>query len=189
MPAVLAAYNWAPNTERYRKLSQFVDAFFTKFPTLQNPPFHPKWKEVSLSAPLAGWNRLPLAQQWLDKNGISPVARGEVRRLHEAESASGARVRSPRTTARRCSSSSRPGRPTGRQGKRPGTGPPPAPAVRASGAKPKRAIARARNCSPGQPRLIADWQGRILRSASRRAQLFARRRASGRRAPPRDDRR
>ncbi len=49
VPAVLAAYNWAPNTERYRKLAQFVDAFFTKFPTFQNPPFHPKWKEVSLS--------------------------------------------------------------------------------------------------------------------------------------------
>ena len=57
MPAVLAAYNWAPNTERYRKLALFVDAFFTKFPTFQNPPFHPKWKEVSLSAPLPDWQR------------------------------------------------------------------------------------------------------------------------------------
>jgi TRAP transporter TAXI family solute receptor len=75
VPALLAAYNWAPNTDRYRKLTQFVDAFFTKFPTFQNPPFHPKWKEVSLSAPLAGWNRFPYAQQWLDKNGIQPVAR------------------------------------------------------------------------------------------------------------------
>src|SRR5207253_768287 len=36
VPAVLAAYNWAPNTERYRKLSQFVEAFFTKFPAFQN---------------------------------------------------------------------------------------------------------------------------------------------------------
>jgi hypothetical protein len=53
----------------------FVDAFFTKFPAFQNPPFHPKWKEVSLSAPLAGWNRLPSAQQWLDRHGIEPVAR------------------------------------------------------------------------------------------------------------------
>ncbi|OAF16857.1 TAXI family TRAP transporter solute-binding subunit [Bradyrhizobium neotropicale] len=75
VPAVLAAYNWAPNTERYRKLSLFVDAFFTKFPALQNPPFHPKWKEVSLAAPLAGWSRLPVAQQWLDKHGIEPVTR------------------------------------------------------------------------------------------------------------------
>src|ERR1700675_3536487 len=75
VPAVLAAYNWTPNTDRYRKLSQFVDAFFTKFPTLQNPPFHPKWKEVSLSAPLPGWQRLPSAKQWLDQHGIEPVAR------------------------------------------------------------------------------------------------------------------
>ena len=75
VPAVLAAYNWAPNTERSRKLALFVDAFFTKFAALQNPPFHPKWKEVSLTAPLAGWNRLPLAQQWLDKHGVEPVRR------------------------------------------------------------------------------------------------------------------
>src|SRR6476620_2492316 len=75
VPAVLAAYNWAANTDRYRKLSQFVDAFFTKFPTFQNPPFHPKWKEVSLSAPLADWQRFPAAQQWLDQHGIQPIAR------------------------------------------------------------------------------------------------------------------
>jgi hypothetical protein len=75
VPAVLAAYNWAPNTDRYRKLALFVDAFFTKFPTFQNPPFHPKWKEVSLSAPLADWNRFPAAKAWLDQHGIQPVAR------------------------------------------------------------------------------------------------------------------
>ncbi|QIG96350.1 MULTISPECIES: TAXI family TRAP transporter solute-binding subunit [unclassified Bradyrhizobium] len=75
VPAVLAAYNWAPNTERYHKLANFVDAFFTKFPTFQNPPFHPKWREVSLSAPLPGWQRLPVAQQWLDRHGVEAVSR------------------------------------------------------------------------------------------------------------------
>jgi TRAP transporter TAXI family solute receptor len=75
VPAVLAAYNWAPNTDRYRKLTQFVDAFFTKFPTFQNPPFHPKWTEVSLAAPLAGWTRFPAAQQWLDSHGVQPIVR------------------------------------------------------------------------------------------------------------------
>lgn len=70
VPAVLAAYNWPTNTDRYRKLALFVDAFFTKFPTFQNPPFHPKWKETSLSAPLPGWQRLPAAQQWLEAHGI-----------------------------------------------------------------------------------------------------------------------
>jgi TRAP transporter TAXI family solute receptor len=75
IPALLAAYNWAPNTDRYRKVALFVEAFFENFPAFQNPPFHPKWKEVSLAAPLPGWQRFPAAQQWLDKHGVEPVAR------------------------------------------------------------------------------------------------------------------
>lgn len=75
VPAVLAAYNWAPNTDRYRKLSLFVDSFFAKFPGFQRPPFHPKWKEVSLSAPLAGWQRFPYAKQWLETHSFEGSAR------------------------------------------------------------------------------------------------------------------
>ena len=89
VPAVLAAYNWAPNTDRYRKLALFVDYFFTKFPQFQNPPFHPKWKEVSLAAPLAGWQRLPAAQQWLDTHGIEPVARTRFEDFLKQSAASG----------------------------------------------------------------------------------------------------
>lgn len=89
VPALLAAYNWAPNTDRYRKLTNFVDAFFTKFPQFQHPPFHPKWKEVSLAAPLAGWQRLPYAQQWLDSHGIEPVSRGRFDDFLKQSSATG----------------------------------------------------------------------------------------------------
>ncbi len=89
VPALLAAYNWAPNSDRYRKLALFVDAFFTKFPQFQKPPFHPKWKEVSLAAPLAGWQRLPAAQQWLDTHGIEPVARGRFDDFLKQTSAAG----------------------------------------------------------------------------------------------------
>jgi len=89
VPALLAAYNWAPNTDRYRKLAVFVDYFFTKFPQFQNPPFHPKWKEVSLAAPLAGWTRLPAAQQWLDTHGIEPVSRGRFDEFLKQSSAAG----------------------------------------------------------------------------------------------------
>src|ERR1700761_2892255 len=89
VPALLAAYNWAPNTDRYRKLTNFVDAFFTKFPQFQNPPFHPKWKEVSLAAPLPGWTRLPAAQQWLDTHGIEPVSRGRFDEFLKQSSAAG----------------------------------------------------------------------------------------------------
>ena len=73
VPAVLAAYNWAPNTDRYRKVALFVDNFFTKFPAFQKPPFHPKWKEVSLSAPLQDWQRFPAAKQWLEDTRSSPL--------------------------------------------------------------------------------------------------------------------
>ena len=110
VPAVLAAYNWAPGTERYRKLSQFVDAFFAKFPTLQKPPFHPKWKEVS-SGCAAGRMESPARGPAMagQERHLSGGA-GEVRRLHEPEVRKARRARSRRTTARRCSSNSRRGR-------------------------------------------------------------------------------
>jgi TRAP transporter TAXI family solute receptor len=68
VPAILAAYNWAPGSDRYRKVEHFVQAFFEKFKEFQQPPFHPKWKEVVLSAPLKGWTRFPAAQAWLDQH-------------------------------------------------------------------------------------------------------------------------
>src|SRR5580698_716227 len=89
VPAVLAAYNWAPNTDRYRKVALFVDNFFTKFPAFQNPPFHPKWKEVSLSAQLPDWQRFPAAKQWLDSHGIEPVAKVRFEEFLKTNTAAG----------------------------------------------------------------------------------------------------
>ncbi len=65
---ILAVYNWPKGTERYRKVSRFVDAFFSKFGLLQKPPRQPKWREVNLSAIVPGWTRFPAAQEWLDRN-------------------------------------------------------------------------------------------------------------------------
>jgi uncharacterized protein len=65
--AVLIAYNWPKtNSDRYRRVERFVDAFFPKIAEFQKPPHHPKWREVNLSATLPGWNRFPAAQEWLD---------------------------------------------------------------------------------------------------------------------------
>jgi TRAP-type uncharacterized transport system substrate-binding protein len=66
--AVLAAYNWVPRTDRHRRLALFIEAFFSKIKALQRPPFHPKWQEVALNAPLAGWTRFPPAQEWINRN-------------------------------------------------------------------------------------------------------------------------
>ncbi len=74
VPAILAAYNWDPGTDRYRNVARFVQAFFEKFKDFQKPPFHPKWKEVVLSAPLKGWKRFPAAQAWLDQHSNSAMS-------------------------------------------------------------------------------------------------------------------
>ncbi len=92
VPALLAAYNWSPKTDRYRKLTNFVNAFFTKFPQFQKPPFHPKWTEVSLSAPLPGWNRFQPAQDWLNQHGIQPVTRDRFETFLRQNPATAARL-------------------------------------------------------------------------------------------------
>ena len=69
--AVLASYNWQPTSDRYRRLSLLVDSLFTRVAQLQRPPFHPKWKEVALKAPVAGWTRFQAAQEWIDRNSPS----------------------------------------------------------------------------------------------------------------------
>ncbi len=63
--AVMAVYNWNPDTSRYRKTANFVDTFFDRFSEFQQPPRHPKWKEVNLAAIVPGWTRYGPAAQWL----------------------------------------------------------------------------------------------------------------------------
>src|SRR5579863_4468915 len=62
---VLIGYNWPKNTDRYRRVAQFVEAFFPKVAAFQNPPFHPKWREVNVSAKIDGWKRSDAAEDWL----------------------------------------------------------------------------------------------------------------------------
>ncbi len=71
--AVMAVYNWRPGTDRYARLARFIDAFFDSLKTLQSPPHHPKWHEVSLSAQVPGWTRFRAAQLWLQQHGAAPA--------------------------------------------------------------------------------------------------------------------
>jgi TRAP-type uncharacterized transport system substrate-binding protein len=65
--AILAAYHWPANNDRYRRLALLVESLFTKLPQLQKPPFHPKWKELSPRVPVDGWTRFEAAQEWLNR--------------------------------------------------------------------------------------------------------------------------
>jgi TRAP transporter TAXI family solute receptor len=66
--SVLAAYNWPRDTDRYRRVTTFIDAFFAKFPEFQKPARHSKWKEANINSALKGWKRFPAAEEWLARN-------------------------------------------------------------------------------------------------------------------------
>ena len=79
--AILAAYHWPTNNDRYRRLALLVESLFTKLPQLQKPPFHPKWKELSPRVPVDGWTRFEAAQEWLNRTyptaAVAPATVGE----------------------------------------------------------------------------------------------------------------
>ena len=68
----LMVTNLPSDTERYRNIANFTDAFFTQFAKLQEPPHHPKWREVNLAGDLPGWRRFPPAETWLKRNVATP---------------------------------------------------------------------------------------------------------------------
>jgi TRAP transporter TAXI family solute receptor len=76
--AVLIAYNWPRNTDRYRRVEKFVEHFFPRLADFRKPPRHPKWKETNLAAVVPGWKRFPAAEEWLKGHKTpSPSARDQ----------------------------------------------------------------------------------------------------------------
>jgi TRAP-type uncharacterized transport system substrate-binding protein len=68
VPTILTAYNWRNNTDRYRRVSRFVEHLFGRIDKLQAPGFDAKWKDVNLNAKVPGLERFRAAQEWLDAN-------------------------------------------------------------------------------------------------------------------------
>ena len=65
---LLVTYDWPQNTERYQRVSNFVNEFFSNIDKFNAPGRHPKWKEINLAATIPGkWKRFKPAQEWLDK--------------------------------------------------------------------------------------------------------------------------
>jgi TRAP-type uncharacterized transport system substrate-binding protein len=68
VPTILAAYNWRPDSDRYRRVERFVDDLFGRVDKLKTLGFDPKWKDVNLSAKVPGLQRFKAAQEWLDRS-------------------------------------------------------------------------------------------------------------------------
>jgi TRAP-type uncharacterized transport system substrate-binding protein len=84
---VLMVYNWPPESERYKRVTRFVDALFDNIKQLQQPPRHPKWRDAAISASVPGLVRFKAAQDWLDRTqaaappGPTPAGAEEFRRF------------------------------------------------------------------------------------------------------------
>jgi uncharacterized protein len=64
--SILAVFNWPEKSDRYKRVERFVQTFFSRFEEFLKPGRHPKWKEVSLTAEVPGWQRTKAAQDWID---------------------------------------------------------------------------------------------------------------------------
>jgi len=84
--AILIAYNWPKNTDRYRRIQKFVDTFFPRLAELQKPPRHPKWRETNLTAVVPGWKRFEGAEEWLRTHAaVTQTERGQFDSFLEAQ--------------------------------------------------------------------------------------------------------
>jgi uncharacterized protein len=72
--AVLVAYNWPRESDRYQRIAKFVERFFPRLAEFQKPPRHPKWGETNLAATVPGWTRFPAAEEWLQRNSAAAQA-------------------------------------------------------------------------------------------------------------------
>ena len=59
--AVLVAYNWRKDSDRYRRVKKFTEALFNKIDQFRTPSRHPKWRDVNLAGELPGWDRFGVA--------------------------------------------------------------------------------------------------------------------------------
>lgn len=67
--AVLIAYNWRKDTDRYRRVKKFTEALFAKIDQFRTPSRHPKWRDVNLAGTLPGWDRLDVAEELAANTG------------------------------------------------------------------------------------------------------------------------
>lgn len=74
VPAALAVYNWPRTSDRFRRVSRFVDYLFDRFERFKGPGYSPLWRDISLSAQVPGWNRYWVAEEKLKQAKTTAAA-------------------------------------------------------------------------------------------------------------------
>ena len=74
-PAVLAVYNWPRTSDRFRRVSRFIDYMFDRFDNFKGPGYNPLWKDINLAAQVPGWSRYWVAEEKLKQIQAKHAAR------------------------------------------------------------------------------------------------------------------
>jgi TRAP transporter TAXI family solute receptor len=74
VPAVLAVFNWSRGTDRYRRVERFTERLFANWDKFLQPPRHPKWRDINLTATVPGWTRWGVADEMLKRTRPKDVA-------------------------------------------------------------------------------------------------------------------
>lgn len=70
--ALLVSYAWPENSDKYRRISKFVNEFFSKIDKFKdNPARHPKWAEFNVWTDIPGWTRFKPAAEWLASHELN----------------------------------------------------------------------------------------------------------------------
>ncbi|MGY3450076.1 TAXI family TRAP transporter solute-binding subunit [Bradyrhizobium sp. USDA 4353] len=105
VPSVLAVYNWKPGSDRADRVNRFVDTLFTNLARLQQPPFHPGWKDLNLDAQVPGWQRYPYVETVLERMkkeadiGLPPAATGSLTQQERFEAFLASQAKAPPSKA------------------------------------------------------------------------------------------
>jgi TRAP-type uncharacterized transport system substrate-binding protein len=83
VPAVLAVFNWPKNSDRYNRVERFIEYLFSRWDTLQHPPYHPKWRDVNLAATVPGWTRFSVSEQLLQQIQVQTQQKQQQRAAFE----------------------------------------------------------------------------------------------------------
>ncbi|MFY0610307.1 MAG: hypothetical protein JXQ99_02180 [Hyphomicrobiaceae bacterium] len=67
-PSIMMVYDFPESNPRRAKITRFIDAFLGRLSDLQQPPRHPRWRDVNLGAAIAGLERYQTVSQWLLTN-------------------------------------------------------------------------------------------------------------------------
>jgi TRAP transporter TAXI family solute receptor len=77
VPAVLAVYNWPRTSDRFRRVSRFVDYMFDRFENFKGPGYNPLWKDINLAGQVPGWSRYWVAEEKLKQAQSKAAAASE----------------------------------------------------------------------------------------------------------------